>query len=195
MSHHVYNTKAFVLGFLPQKENDRIVIFFTEDLGLIYGIAQGVRKETSKLRGILLEGAFVNVSLIRGRNIWRVTTASLEKNVLRSLKNDKEFQKAYLRLLSLLERLVKGEEKHLELFAALNEVVAFLADGDFSESGGFEIVLVSRILFHLGYLAPKDVPEGIISAPLSVDLFEFAQIHKKKIVSVINSGLRASGLE
>ncbi len=195
MSHHVYNTKAFVLGFLPQKENDRIVIFFTEELGLIYGIAQGVRKETSKLRGILLEGAFVNVSLIRGRNIWRVTTASLGKDVLSSLKNDKELQKSYLRILSLLERLVKGEEKHIELFATLNDVLAFLSDGDISEQNGFEIVLVSRILFHLGYLAPKDVPEGIVSDPLSIDLLKFSQIHKKQIVSVINSGLRASGLE
>lgn len=195
MSHHVYNTKAFVLGFIPQKENDRIIIFFTEDLGLIYGIAQGVRKETSKLRGILLEGAFVNVSLIRGRNIWRVTTASLEKDVLSSLKKDKETQKAYLRVFSLLERLVKGEEKHLELFATIKEAVESLSEEGFSEAEGFEIVVVSRILFSLGYLAPKDVPESIISAPLSENLFQEAQIHKKQIVGVINSGLRASGLE
>ncbi len=78
MSHYIYNTACFVVDTSPSKEADMIVTLYTEELGLIKAVAQGVRDMKSKLRYSLQEGTYGTVALIRGREMCRIVNAAKE---------------------------------------------------------------------------------------------------------------------
>lgn len=165
MSYHVYTTRGLVLSQRPSREADRVYRILTRDLGLIRAIALGVRKEASKLRGALEPVTLSNVSVVRGKEFWRATSAQVVKRL--------QDAPALIRPLNLLEQLVAGESSHPELFDAVEEAV--LAGTTFDEEA--EALLVSKILFHLGYLQESD---------LTLD--------KKSLIKAINQGLQASHL-
>lgn len=154
MSYHIYTTKGIVLSERPVREADRIYSILTRDLGLIKARALGVRKENSKLRGSIEPVSLATISLVRGKEYWRLTSAEF----IKSFKKSKS--------LSLLETLVQGEAPHPELFEAVEKDL----DSD-------ETVLVSRILFHLGYLKESEL-----------------NLDKKSLIQAINNGLQSSHL-
>ena len=138
MSYHIYTTKGIVLSSVPVGEADRIYKILTRDLGLVRARALSVRKSTSKLRGALEPFSLSQVSLVRGKEFWRLTSAELIKKIGSSGE--------VARPLSLLEKLVTGESPHQELFDAVA--------GSLGED---EVEVVSQILFHLGYLKESDL--------------------------------------
>lgn len=164
MSYHIYTTKGIVLNSRPWRESDRIYSILTRELGLIKATAIGVRKEASKLRGALEPFILSTISLVRGREYWRATSAESLRNISSS--------PAIARPLDLIEKLVQGEMPHTELFDAVEEAIFQLEDEE-----RFEIGLVSKILFHLGYLKEADL-----------------DLDKKALIQAINDGLHSSHL-
>lgn len=138
----------------------------TRDLGLIRASAVGVRKEASKLRGTLEPYILSSVSLVRGKDYWKATSAES----IRRLPS----KRAFARPFSLLEQLIQGEDPHPELFDVLEQ---FVSTGFNNDEDLFEIQLVAQILYHLGYLKETD--------------FNLA---KKELIKVINDGIAASHL-
>ncbi|MBX4206578.1 recombination protein O N-terminal domain-containing protein [Candidatus Parcubacteria bacterium] len=138
MSYHIYTTKGIVLGAWPLREADRTYSILTRDLGLVRASASGVRKEESKLRGALEPFVLSSVSLVRGKEYWRITSAE----TLRPIPAEAGIG----RPLALLEKLVQGEAAHPELFDAVETHL-------FSD----EWRLVAHILYHLGYLKEEDL--------------------------------------
>jgi DNA repair protein RecO (recombination protein O) len=134
MSYHIYTTKGLILSSRPLREADRLYSILTRDFGLIRALGVGVRKEASKLRGSLEPVSLSSVSLIRGKEFWRLTSSEVIKRTKAS------------RPLQLLEMLVAGEASHPELFDVVEENL----DSD-------ETALVAKILFHLGYLKEEDL--------------------------------------
>lgn len=137
----------------------------TRDLGLIRATAIGVRKEVSKLRGSLEPVVLANISLVRGKEFWRVTSSEFLEKI--------EPKPALMRPLALLEKLVQGEDPHPALFDTLEKSI-LNPDPD---AEMFETSLVAQILFLLGYLKEID---------LTLD--------KKALVKAINEGLEESQL-
>lgn len=165
MSYHIYTTRGIVLSSRPRREADRVYSILTRDLGLIYATALGVRKEQSKLRGALEPLALANVSLVKGKDHWRLTSADSLSKI--------EFTKALARPLSLLEQLVQGEAKNTELYDVVERaVLAYQVQDEMSE-----IRFVAQILFHLGYLEESDLT-----------------LEKRGLVEAINHGIQASQL-
>jgi len=168
MSYHIYTTKGIVLSERPRREADRIYSILTRDLGLVQALALGVRKEESKLRGALEPFVLSQVSLVRGKEFWRITSVEFIRRIPSKLP--------IARPLALLELLVQGEAIQPELFDALEHPLCPTSDvGQKNEI--FEINLVSQILYHLGYLKEEDLSLG-----------------KPDLVRAINSGLQASHL-
>lgn len=165
MSYHIYTTKGIILSERPVGEADRIYNILTRDLGLVRAKALSVRKAPSKLRGSLEPVVLSSVSLVRGKEYWRLTAAE----ELRSIPSRVEI----VRPLSLLEKLVQGEDPHPELFDAIDTKIQ-LQDG---LEDDFEVRLVSQILFHLGYLKEEDL-----------------NLDKKALIKAINNGLSATML-
>jgi len=165
MSYHIYTTKGLVLSERPMREADRIYTILTRDLGLIRATAMGIRKEASKLRGNIEPVSLSSISLVRGREYWRVTSAEFVQNILST--------PFVARPLVLLEKLVQGEASHPELFDVVEKALLSLE----LHNEIFEIRLVSQILMHLGYLKKSDL-----------------DLEKKELLISINEGIQASHL-
>jgi len=165
VSYHIYTTRGIVLSERPMREADRIYTIMTRDLGLVRAMAIGVRKEASKLRGNIEPFSLSSVSFVKGKDYWRLTSAEFIQNISSA--------PSFARPLALLEKLVQGEASHPELFDAVEEAV--LSSELHDEM--FEVRIVSKILFHLGYLKELDMALG-----------------KKSLIKAINEGLQASHL-
>lgn len=165
MSYHIYTTRSIVLSERPVREADRVYSVLTRDLGLVHATALGVRKESSKLRGNIEPFSLSSISFVRGKERWRATSAEFIQRI--ALSPD------IARPLILLEKLVQGETPNPELFDDIEQAVQ--SRGPLNEM--FEIHLVSKILFHLGYLKESD---------LTLD--------KKPLIKAVNNGLQQSHL-
>lgn len=165
MSYSIHNTEGLMISFRPLREADRVYSILTRDLGLIRATAIGVRKDASKLRGSLEPLALSAISLVRGKEYWRITAAE----AITKINSEPDI----LRPLALLERLVQGESAHLELFDAVKDSILNRTQGD----DMFEVRFVATMLFHLGYLNKEDL-----------------NLPKSELVKAINHGLDASHL-
>ena len=103
--HHIYHTEAFVLGSNQNGEDSKIITLYTKELGLVRAKAQGIRKLASKLRFTLQNFSYAKVDLVRGKEIWRITTASpLDSNT--DILCFPEREKVMVHIMSLVARLV-----------------------------------------------------------------------------------------
>ena len=165
MSYHIYTTKGIVLAERPIREADRVYRIMTRDLGLIHATALGVRKEASKLRGNIEPFSLSFISLVRGKDRWRITSAEFVRDISHAPTIARPF--------ALLEKLIQGEATHPELFDAVEKMIfSPISDGE-----AFEIRLVSNILFHLGHLKASNMTAG-----------------KNMLIKAINEGIQASHL-
>lgn len=165
MSYHIYTTKGIVLSERPVREADRLYKILTRDLGLIQARALGVRNGLSKIRGHIEPVSLASISLVRGKEYWRITSAESIRSILPS--------PYVIRPLTLLEKLVQGEISHPELFDTVeNAILPENFDNEYPE-----INLVSKILFHLGYLREEDLTSD-----------------RKDMIRAINHGIEKSHL-
>ncbi len=136
MSYAVYSTRGFILGSTPSGEASKIYLIYTEDFGLVRARAQSVRMLSSKLRYNLEDYSFGTFSLVRGKEVWRLTGADKQ-----DLPEKLSLVRA--RILNLVKRLVQGEERNEKLFNTLLTV---------TEKEMSEPVILSQILDALGYI-------------------------------------------
>lgn len=180
-------------------EANKYFFIFTKDFGLIKASAQGVRHLKSKLRYNLEDFSFGQVSVVRGREIWRVTNAEKKLKI-------KETGKFLLisRIFSLLLRLLHGEEKNNLLFDSLKEGIVFLAENEMSEKpvstpGGdlasFECIMALRILSALGYIGKLgDFDQFTASPYFTPELISAMSVLKPRAILEINKSLHETHL-
>lgn len=195
------HTPSFVLTTYENGESSATLSLFTEKFGRIRAKAQGVRKNDSKLRYSLQRGSFSSVSLVRGKEIWRVVNAH-EHSALPFVIESPEKRKLYARLLSLVARFCGEEQKEERIFSEVENAVAFLNKEDFSKEDlfRFELVSVLRILHLLGYInkeggAQKEELEILISQrQWTRHLLDKASGIEKELLLILNTAFRESGL-
>jgi recombinational DNA repair protein (RecF pathway) len=142
--HHIYTTPAFIVHSSPHGEAGKFLLLFTRDFGMIGAVAQGIRLTQSKLRYHTQNFSFCTASLVRGKEVWRLTGASEieEKSVGGIL---------HIKILKLLKRLLQGEDKNEFLFDIVKELYRFdIKEGDYEI---VECITVLRILNSLGYIS------------------------------------------
>jgi recombinational DNA repair protein (RecF pathway) len=196
MSHTTYETRALIMHRAALREGDALVELFTEELGYLRAIASSARQEHSKMRYALEPYALAFVTLIRGRDSWRLRGARVEGSLYRSLSL-REDQELMARVVLLVRRLMIGEEESAELFAELLAGVSALALGKLAdgEKSVFEVLFVLRIISLLGY-RPEDPTLLAFLPPLHAhgeDVKRFASC-TKSATAFINTALRESGL-
>ena len=74
MSHTLYSTECIVLGSVDSGEANRYISLFTREW-VLCAVARSVREEKSKLRYCLQSFSFTDATLVRGREVWRITGA------------------------------------------------------------------------------------------------------------------------
>lgn len=190
-----YQTDALVLGFRESGEADRLYSLFTKDFGLVRARATGVRKERSKMRYALQSYARAEVSLIRGKQGWRVAGAAANPRGDTSWILSGKGVGAYARIAELTLRLVHGEEKNDFLFATLAEAHEKLTHESADAWATIEIVCVARVLFALGYISAEALQTALFTHTAYADEhLQEAEALRDTLLRSINKALTETHL-
>lgn len=195
--HIKYTTLGFVLQKNEQGESNRYFSIFTREFGKILASAQSVRDVRSKLRMNLGEFSFSEVSLVRGKRMWKITGAKKLSNFYDSYKNDKQKLAVCLNSVSLLNRLLHGEEKNEPLFDLFFNAFLYLSDNSLGEeeTKNFEVVLVLNILHLLGYVGDRAEFNIFIDNPSwHKDILQKMGLVRSQALFEINRSLEESQL-
>jgi DNA repair protein RecO len=186
--HRVFMTEGIVLGKRAAGEENILAAILTRDLGYVRASVRAARRENSKLRyGVeaLSRGRY---SLIRGKHEWKLTSAMDVSHEL--IAKETSQRQAVGRVARLLTRLIQGEDPNADLYDTVSQGLLALARG-----ANVEVVLVLRILSHLGYLPHKKELEPFIEKDFfSHELESEIAASRTLLIRAINDSLSATGL-
>jgi len=187
-----YQTDAFVLRSYERGEADRIFALFTREFGFVWARASAVRRENSRMRYSLQNGAVAHISLVRGNKGWRVAGASA---VAQLDMQQTSGAGAFARIALLLERLAGGEQPNPYLFDTLVQSHAALMNEEPALHPVIELVAVARMLFALGYLSQEAFGTALFAetAFSHTGLSEVQEV-RPKLLSSVNKALSETQL-
>ena len=194
MAHHIYHTRGVILGSGARGESNRFYKIFTEELGLIETTAQSVREGKSKLRYVLQDYSMIFVDLVRGKEAWRITSASEEETT--NFSGSENQKKLFAKMCALNARLLQGEGQEKKLFTDLRALADFLKKGKLPRAllPTLEILVATRSLSFLGYIDGADFNSFLNAGEFSEKLVEqFVAITPKALLAV-NNALASSHL-
>lgn len=193
--HHIYTTKAIIIKSVPIEEANKYYFLLTQDLGFVRASAQSVRLDKSKLKGHLQDFCLISISLVKGKNAWRITSVETVEhgNFLKDINKLTAIQNIF----SLLLRLLHGEEKNESLFYSVESFYNFLFKNELSQDSikNLETITVLRILYHLGYFKKSfDLSDYVMDNELSVNILNTFDSKKKMAILDINNALKETHL-
>lgn len=192
--HHIYHTEGLILGSRNFGESGKYFYILTRDLGMITASASGVRKMSSRLRFILQDFAYLKIDLVRGRDFWRVTSAS-KTNTLEKISQQPETFEVVGNIARLLRRLLPGEDANPDLFSDLVRGLTVLEKWQTEEElHNTEIVIVLRILNSLGYIGEHEALKDFIKSPFGDDIIPEVSKSRIQILRQINKALKETHL-
>lgn len=193
--HHQYHTESFILKAEPRGEANMLFTLLSAELGLVRAQATSVRQLKSKLRYTLQPYTWANVSLVKGKGMWRITTASSLEELPQRLTW--EGLSVFARISRLLERLIQGEEANQEIYDVVKGGYVFLDNGSVDKEtlDNLEHLLVLRILYSLGYIGDNDsLKYSLSTTEFDAVCLEDMQKFRDVALGEINNALRASQL-
>lgn len=194
MAHHIYHTRGIILGSGPSGESSRYYKIFTEELGLVFSVAQSVREGKSKLRYVLQDYSIIFIDLVRGKEVWRITSAGEQES--QNFAGEPEQKKLFARIASFVERLLQGEGQEKSLFIDLYAIASFLKQTRVSVELFYavETLATLRILVFLGYLDGLGYEEFLKPGEYSLDIIVAFEKKCPAALRVINAALISSHL-
>lgn len=193
--HHIYHTQGFVLSSRNVGEANKIIIIYTKELGLIRAVAQGIRLHKSKLRFTLQDFSYVNVDLVKGRDIWRVTSAKHISSFPLARSNMASVI-LISRVSKLLERLCGDEVANEDIFNDFIQALYLLDDTNILPPyrEALELHLVLRVMNSLGYIGDSDILAKYLSSSFDIGKTEILLKERQSIILHINKALNESQL-
>jgi recombinational DNA repair protein (RecF pathway) len=138
----IYTTHAFLLREFSRGEADKELCFLTDRFGVIYVVASGIRKLASKNRMHLVSGVKLSLSLVKGKNTWRLT--GIER-----VAPESGLRVPYSLATLAITKLIVREEKLREIFDEFSAASALCSP----ESSSFvDRALTLRVLSLLGFM-------------------------------------------
>lgn len=181
MSYSIFTTDSFIVKANSSKDADLNLVLFTEQFGLINAIAKSARHIKSKLRPALQSLSFSSISLVKGREVWRITSAKKYISLHDSRLPD-QYHSMFARLLLFVERFCPRETVEIAIYQSLKEISGFIFKNgnnqDFSKEYilAIENLFMFKTLFELGYILlnsdTKIFATDIISKDLIIKLHE-----------------------
>lgn len=196
MSHHIYTTEAFILDSTPYGEADRVYNLLTKDLGLIKATAKGVRLAKSKLKASLQDSNYSKVSLVKGKEFWRITNAAIFSNQYQIHRENKAVSKSLASIFSLIKRLSGAEVLDEKVFEEIQIFKVAVESNNFSdlELANLELITVMRILKTLGYLPQVSELETFLGASFEVRYVSEIAPMRRIAVEEVNKALKQTQL-
>ncbi len=118
-------TKAIVLKITNFKEQDKIIFFYTKELGRVDVLGKSIRKKQAKLRSFIQFPYYSEIDFIQGKNHKILTDVVLVNNFANLRKDLKKTIVAY-KISSLLQYFIKEPEKDELIWNLLLETLSFL---------------------------------------------------------------------
>ncbi len=186
--------RGIVIGRHAVGEGSVKALLYTDALGLIWVLAQSARTERSQLRAHLQEGVRGTFSLLKGRDVWRITGATDTTNAYFDFGEIPEAQKSVARVLSFVRQFVRGEGNDPYFFQTLWGFIEALPHGDVNALRDAECVAILRMLAALGYVEGDEVVSPFLALSYDPPLLLEVGRARLSLVKVINEGMNASGL-
>ena len=150
-----YGSDAWLVASRDWGEADRLVTFFTRDLGRVDAVAKGVRHGKSKLRGHLNLFSRVRIIVTPGKEYWRLLDAEILP--VGAKLDNLQYMKA---LAVFLERLIPERDADLGVWRCLERFSEISSPGEF-------LLVKIKILSELGFV-PDDSNLGLFFGPPAV---------------------------
>jgi DNA repair protein RecO (recombination protein O) len=186
---HKYLAEAIVLARHPHGEANALITLLTSDFGIIRARAQGLRNPGSKMSPGLQTLMQSDVSLVRGKEGWRLVGAVLVRAW--ALELSPAARNRAGRVFDLMQRLVHGEDAEPRLYAIAWSLLEALTHLEEESADAAEMLAALRVLHALG-LDAGQMP-GTAEEYASEALDEITRA-RKGYISRINTGIAASGL-
>lgn len=180
---HKYVTYAYVLSRNPVGETGMLLTLLTEELGLIRARADGLRRPGAKLAHALQALDKALVTLVRGKEGWRLSGAVEDERIFDQLSRAARLRVA--RVTGLVTRLV-GEGGDPAPFHIYERFLETLPSAPEETQDAAECYAALDLLSHLG-LDAGPIPSPEERTTLSPN-------ERRDIVTRINRGIHASGL-
>ena len=190
--HHIYHTNSIILDTFPTGEADMTILLFTKELGMILAVAKSVRSAKSKLRYSLQIGSVSKVDLVKGKQVWRVISATpIDRiNIL-----DTETRAVVAKAVRFVKRMVDKEKEERGIYSDLESLLFSTKKGHSKEKlAEIELVFYLRSLFGLGYIANNAEFRDILSREYSISELETLPLPRKKILDAIKNAIYESHL-
>ncbi len=193
--HHIYHTNSFILSSRNKGEANKMLTLYTREMGLVRAVVQGIRLGKSKLRFALQDFSYANIDLVRGKEMWRVTSAT-NITSFPFARADKQSLLLIARISKLIERFCDGEEANIQIFDEYIQALYLLDDESMEKSKreALELHLVLSIMNRLGYIGESDLLLNYLSKPFGEIEIEELLKERQSIISHINKALNESQL-
>ncbi|MFA6094501.1 MAG: recombination protein O N-terminal domain-containing protein [Candidatus Paceibacterota bacterium] len=195
--HRIYTTDGYILGGKNVGEANRYYYILTRDLGLVIASAQSVRSHASKLKASLQDFSYSSISLVHGKNGWKITNASVYHSVFSNIQHNKPAMHVCANIFAVIKRLVVGEVIDAQLFNIVHDGMTFLLslpNPSALEIRSIETILVARIIDVLGYVGDDTVIKQFLLKEWSTVLLGESIAHDSHMRSQINASLKVSDL-
>lgn len=193
--HHIYHTNGFILSSRNKGEANKMLTVYTREMGLVRAMVQGIRLHKSKLRFALQDFSYANIDFVRGKDVWRITSA---KNIssFPFARASRDSLLIIARISKLIERLCDGEESNEKIFDDFIQALYLLDDTDISKSSreALELHLVLRTMNSLGYIGESDKLTEYLDGDIDLGRTEMLLKERRSIISHINKALNESQL-
>lgn len=194
MAHHIYHTRGIILGSSPSGEANRFYKIFTEELGLVGATAQSVRAGKSKLRYTLQDYATIFVDLVRGKEVWRITSAIEEQPI--GAFDDLEQKKLFIHVCAIISRLLQGEGRERKLFLDVRTLADFLKTTPIPSALllSIEALASLRALSALGYVDARGYSKFLKPGEYSLTLLGEFEVVRGDVAKLVSAAFVASHL-
>ena len=173
---------------------DAKVTLLTKDLGLIRASVKSLRKSTNKHKVALTEFSKVLVSVVKGKEVWRLTNSLLLNNIFYDLRGNIESIRLLAKVKSLVGRLVVGEGEIGRIFQVVDFLYKNIFKIDKDSLPDLECFAVMNILSSLGYLPLSTDEEDLLNLDKLQDSLGYFKINRLDFIKRINESLHATQL-
>lgn len=194
MSHAIHSIQGIIIDDRVYTESGRILFILTPDLGIVTLLAQGVREQKSKLRGLLSLGTVANFEFVEGREVKRLTTILPIKKFDQMMKSIPK-RNLFSKTVQFLERVIVGETENHNLYERFLEGLECLEKMELAQGSRqdencslLELLLTINLLEALGYWS------GVEYLGFGEDVFAKVKADKEHLLKQVNASIESTHL-
>ncbi len=152
MSIEKHTTEAFILKEYERGENDFVYKVWTKDFGIIFVLAKSIRKINAKLRMNSKKNEFLNITLVKGKDIWRLTGVDYGLGIY--IEENETLIKIKYLIGEIINRFLEENKSYKKLFERLKSIYL---DTNFQklEIKKIQLLIYYIVLVDTGYADAK----------------------------------------